>query len=246
MFTIGGFKFVQADSEDLRAAIYRLRYKVYVEEFGFERPEDHPGGIETDAYEPYSIHFAALNENQEIIGTLRLVLNSEKGFPIEHAVRRINFIGKRPHPDRIAEISRLAVSKDYRRRKEDGFYGVESYLVRSEGGVLPDDGPMPGEYEKRKRPVIVLGLYRLVYHASKRRGISHLFLITEKKLFYALKRYGLLFNQIGEPVSYHGLRIPYLGIVDEIEERLAKDKPKVLKLMLNGLEKRYHPKLATP
>lgn len=245
MLTIGGFKFVQAHSEDLKVAIYRLRYKVYAEEFGFERPEDHPGGVETDVYEPYSIHFAALNENQEVVGTLRLVLNSEKGFPLEHAVKRINFIGKKPVPDRIAEISRLAVSKDYRRRNEDGFYGVESYLVKSEGGVLPDNAPIPREYEKRKRPVIVLGLYRLIYHVSKRKGISHLFLITEKKLFYALKRYGLLFNQIGEPVNYHGLRIPYLGIVDEMEQNLAKYKPEVLKLMLMGLEKKYHPKLAT-
>ena len=154
-------------------------------------------------------------------------------------------IGRKPEPDKIGEISRLAASRDYRRRQEDGFYGVESYIVKSEGGMLPDDGQsIPEEYLKRKRPVIVLGLYRLLYHTSKRRGISHWYFITEKKLFCALKRYGSLFNlnQIGEPVEYHGVRIPCLGIIEEMEKLLAEKKPKSLKLMLRDLEKKYHPR----
>lgn len=240
---IDKFKFVMADSEELKGAIYRLRYKVYVEEFGFEKPEDHPGGYEIDEYEPYSLHFAALNENQEVVGTVRLVFSSEKGFPIEHAAKT-GFIVTTPPTDKTAEISRLAVSRDYRRRAEDGLYGVESYLLQSEGGVLPDRGPIPEEYQKRKRPVIVLGLFRSLYHASKRKGINHLYLITEKKLFHLLKRYGFLFKQIGDPVNYHGIRIPYLGIIDEMERTLVASKQQLLELMLMGLEEEYRPKLS--
>ena len=146
MFSIGKFNFVQVDSEKLKKAIYRLRYKVYVEEFGFEKAEDHPDGYETDVYDPHSIHFAALDENQEVIGTVRMILNSEKGFPIDHAAK-ISFIGEKPAPDKIAEVSRLAISKNFRRRLEDGFCGVQSYLTKSTEEILPENTPLAKEHQ---------------------------------------------------------------------------------------------------
>ena len=241
MLNYGKFKFVQADSEDLKQEIYRLRYRVYVEEFGFERPEDHPGGLETDEYEPHSIHLAALNDKNDVIGTIRLVLHSEMGFPIEHAVKT-TFIGEKPPPDRMGEISRLAIDHYYRRRKENGRYGVESYLTKSEGGILPDKGTVPEQYKKRKNPVIVMGLYQLIYHVSKRLGLTHWYMITEEKIFNSAKKFGFLFYQIGEPVEYHGLRLPYLGNINDLEQKLLRDDPFLFRMMLRGLEKDYHPK----
>jgi N-acyl amino acid synthase of PEP-CTERM/exosortase system len=235
------FKQVEPDELDLKKAIYRLRYQVYVEEFGFERPEDHPGGLETDEYEPYSIHMAAL-ENDQVIGTTRLVLHSDKGFPIEHAVQ-VHFPGKKPAPECIAEISRLAISPRYRRRAEDvSPYGVESYIPQRQGGVLPDSGAMPPQYEKRARPVIVLGLHRLLYQASKRLGLSHWYMIAEEKLWHTLNKFELPFRKAGEPVEYHGLRIPYVGIIAEVDERLKHYNPALLELFLTGLEEEYHPR----
>ena len=238
------FRFVQADSEELKKEIYRLRYQVYVQEYGFERAEDHPGGLETDEFEPYSIHLAALDEISEVIGTIRMVLHSEKGFPIEHAVET-HFIGERPPPERIAEISRLAVARKYRRRKEDGFAGVESYLTKSEGGVLSDTGEIDTQQENRKRPAIVLGLCRLMYQESKRLGLTHWYMITEKKVWYALKRYGFIFHQIGDPIEYHGIRVPYLAIIEEIENYISSTNPDFFKMMMLGLEEKYLPKVGT-
>jgi len=236
----GKFKFGLVQDKDVLEDTFRMRHEVYVEEFGFEKKEDHPSGLETDDYENDSIHFACLNENDSVVGTIRLVLDSDKGFPIEHAVKT-TFVGDRPDRSKIGEISRLTVSKDLRRRKEDGMYGIESYLKKKEGGVLPDDGSIPEEMQGRKNPIIVLGLYQVMYHESRRRGITHWYMITDKKLFYALKKYGFLFHQIGDPVEYHGERTPYLGIIEEIEKTLMKDNPDMLKIMLTGLEKKYHP-----
>lgn len=235
MFSMGKFNFVQADSEDLKKAIYKLRYKVYVEEFGFEKAEDHPDGYETDEYDSHSIHFAALDEKQKVIGTVRMILDSEKGFPIDHAAK-IKFIGERPAPDKITEISRLAISKNFRRRLEDGFCGVESYLTKSKGGILPENAPLSEEHKRRKRPVIILGLYRLVYQITKRRGITHWYMLTEKVLWYALKRFGWLFYQVGDPVNYHGKRIPYLGIVNDADTYLMRKKPDLYKFYSMGME----------
>lgn len=238
----GKFRFGLVENKDVLEDTFRMRYEVYVREFGFEKASDHPGGLETDDYENDSIHFACLNENDSVVGTIRLVLDSDKGLPIEHAVKT-SFVGEKPDRSKIAEISRLTVSKDLRRRKEDGMYGVEAYLKKKQGGVLPDDGSIPEEMQGRKNPIIVLGLYQVMYHESRRRGISHWYMITEKKLFYALKKYGFLFHRIGESVKYHGERIPYLGIIDEIEKNLIKNDPDMLNIMLAGLEKQYHPSL---
>ncbi len=236
----GNFRFGVVNNKDVLKDTFRMRHEVYVQEFRFENPEDHPGGLETDEYENESVHFACLNESDSVVGTIRLVMDSDKGFPIEHAVQT-TFIGEKPDRLKIGEISRLTVSKDLRRRKEDGMYGVESYLMKKEGGVLPDDGTIPDEMKGRKNPIIVLGLYQVMYHESRRRNITHWYMITEKKLFNALTKYGFLFHQIGEPVQYHGERIPYLGIIDEIEKKLLNDNPDMLKIMLTGLEKEYHP-----
>ncbi len=239
--TYGKFRFGIVNDENVLKDTFRMRFQVYAEEFGFEKKEDHPNGLETDQYENESIHCACLNDQDAVVGTIRLVFDSDKGFPMEHAVSNIAFIGEKPDRSRIAEISRLTVSKDLRRRKEDGMYGVESYLTVSEGGIMPDNGTIPEEFQARKNPIIVLGLYQVMYHESRRRGITHWYMITEKKLYNALKKYGFLFHQIGEPVWYHGERIPYLGIVEEVERHLIETSPDMLKIMLTGLEKEYHP-----
>ena len=236
----GRFRFGLVEDKEVLEDTFRVRHEVYVDEFGFEKKEDHPNGLETDEYEKDSVHFACINENDSVVGTIRLVMGSDKKFPIEHAVET-TFVGEKPDPSKIGEISRLAVSKDLRRRKEDGMYGVESYLTKKEGGVLPDDGHIPEEMQGRKNPIIVLGLYQVMYQESRRRGISHWYMITEKKLFYTLKKYGFLFHQIGESVEYHGERVPYLGIIEEIEKTLIKNNPDMLKIMLTGLEKEYYP-----
>ena len=49
MFTYGNFKFLEADSEDLKSKIFRLRYEVYALEFGFENPDEFPDNFEKDA-----------------------------------------------------------------------------------------------------------------------------------------------------------------------------------------------------
>ena len=245
MGNIGDFEFIEAESEELKKAIYRIRYNVYVDEYGFERIEDHPNGHETDEYDPYSIHYAALNATHDIIGTIRMVLHSDKGFPIEHAIRKLDFVGEKPEPNRIAEISRLAVIRNYRRRREDGLYGLTSYVAQSEEGILPYDDTASEGYHRRRRPIIVFGLYRAIYHASKKMGITHWYLITEKELHDSFEMFGFLFHQIGEPVSYHGVRIPYLGIISEMEEHLRANNPDMLQLMLDGLEEQYHPRPLT-
>ena len=239
----GQFRFGLVDDEKVLRDTFKMRYEVYVNEFGFENKDDHPDGFESDDYEDESLHFACLNENNAVVGTLRMVLNSDKGFPIEHAAK-FTRPEAMPDPKGITEISRLTVAKDLRRRKEDGQYGVESYIMKKQGGVLPDDGTIPDEMKGRKNPIILLGLCQVMYHESKRRGLTHWYMITEEKIFHTFKKYGFIFEQIGKPVWYHGWRIPYLGIVEEIEKYVMKNNPAMVDAMIGSLEPEFHPKFA--
>ncbi len=231
------FTFGEAKPEALDK-IYRLRYEVYALEFGFENPDDFPNKLEKDIYDPHSIHFVSMNEDDEVIGTVRMIMNSDKGFPIEHASEITNFPDK-PAPEKITEISRLAVAKILRRRPEDGIYGVESYLPQSQGGVADKEHHAN---EKRKRPAIILGLYRAVYHKCKELGITHMYMITEDKLFHALYKFGFVFSQIGEPVEYHGKRTPYATSWRTIEEYMYKYHKELLQFLMIDLDKKYHPR----
>lgn len=231
-------RFIEAVSDDLKQAIYRLRYRIYAEECGFERPEDHPHGLEMDEFDAHSIHFAALNDTDEVIGTVRMIMHSGKGFPIEKATRT-RFIGKKPPPQCIAEVSRLALLPAYRRRADHDPYNAEFYF---RGSSHPDEGITLIQCVKIKRSVVVLSLVGLVYEMSKRLGVTHLYMITEKKLWYMLNRHGFLFHQIGEPVEYHGLRIPYLGIIAEMEDHLLHTNPELMthSAFRVAMEARYH------
>lgn len=236
-------KFVEVDSESLKKEIYKLRYDVYVSEFGFENKENHPSGLERDVYDSHSVELAAIEqvsaETKKVIGTMRLILHSEHGFPIENAAP-IDFKGKKPPFDRIAEISRLAISKAYRRQQGDGLYGVKAYQKVAAGATIPGDDS-GGDVKVRIQPYLIWGLFKELYRVSKKLGITHWYMITEKKLWYALKRFDLIFRQIGEPVDYHGLRIPYMGVIEEIEKNLMKKQMGFYQDFLVGLDKKYWP-----
>ncbi|MCE5312362.1 MAG: GNAT family N-acetyltransferase [Nitrospiraceae bacterium] len=88
--------------------VYRLRYRVYCIERGYEDPEDHPYGIETDDYDLHSIHIIGYVKGTAV-GTARLILPNPAGFPVEKHCN-INLRDLCTDRNRTAEISRLAVS----------------------------------------------------------------------------------------------------------------------------------------
>jgi N-acyl amino acid synthase of PEP-CTERM/exosortase system len=198
--------------------VYRLRYKVYVEECGFEKQEDHPGGMEKDDFDEHSSHFVVRKKGEDqIIGTIRMINYSEKGFPIE-AHCRIESDLSAFDRKRFGEISRLAVSKDYRKRVTDTVY--------SDGKVLEDsdvDNMFSG-YRKMSND-IVLGLYKCIYQESLERGNQCILAVMAKGLYLLLKRVGILFEPIGPEQYYHGFRSPYLGKIDTMLQELARRNP---------------------
>ena len=66
------------NTRDEFKAYYALRYKIQREPWG------HPKGTEKDDYEPISEHFMAVNENNEVVGVVKLYEKSEGVGHISH------------------------------------------------------------------------------------------------------------------------------------------------------------------
>lgn len=226
--------------------IYRLRYKVYCNEWGFEKPENHPDGLITDIYDKNAVHFAARDDTNRLVGAIMLIVDSPEGFPVEKYCELDIDKDKIPR-NRTAEISRLSIHRDYRRREEDkyiygpdeerrsigsfnyhnNYTGGRTYFRRSEdryrhkGARRMNDLPS----ERRRRHEVLISLYKAVYQESKQRGLSHWYSIMTKGIVMLLGKFGLKFEEIGDPVDYHGIRTPYLVEIRKIEEEMTDRNP---------------------
>jgi len=240
------FKFKKVDSEELLKEIYRVRYEVYCQECGFLPASAYPDGLEIDEFDDHSIHFAAFADGN-VIGTSRLVMNSEHGYPLNDHCKEISVNESELSKAGLVEVSRLALRKSFRRRQEDGIYAVESYLKKSEGGILPENPDEKTEQDrKRQQPVVILGLYKAMYQETRRVGFTHWYAAMEKKLWYALKTFHFTFQEIGPQVDYYGPVTPYLGVIEQLEKEVIDNSPGLWSFLLDGLEEEHWPKFMRP
>jgi N-acyl amino acid synthase of PEP-CTERM/exosortase system len=202
--------------------VNRLRYQVYVNEWGFEKPEDHPEGLEQDEYDPHSIHFCAYpRHSDDLIGAARIILGSERPLPIERHFE-IKPLPPGVRREQTAEISRLAVSKEFRCRAiQRALFG------KQESSADPTYAGMesPRDFRRKFEHHLVRGLYLSLYRESKLRGVTHWFTVMAKGLYVILKRWGISFEQVGPARDYHGLRAPYMISIESIESALRQNDP---------------------
>ena len=212
--------------------INRLRFQVYVNEWGFERPEDHPGGVEQDEYDQHSIHFCACSKHSDdVVGAARIILGSECPLPIEQHFN-INQLPPGVQREQTAEISRLAISKKFRCR------AIERAIFGTEKGTSKHIHPTMGnrrDFRRKCEHQLVRGLYISLYRESKLRGLNHWFTVMAKGLYVILKRWGISFEQIGPARDYHGIRAPYLISIESIERSLQINDPSLFDEAQNGL-----------
>jgi N-acyl-L-homoserine lactone synthetase len=237
---------VITDERELKE-IYRLRYKIYCLEWGFEKPENYESGLLKDIYDDAAVNFAAKDHSNKIVGAIRLILYSENGFPIEKYCELSGNQNEIPR-EKIAEISRLAIHRDFRRRAEDKyiygpdeerrsigsfhFAGTYSNSRRFEDRHRHKNNSLrtgSTQTERRKRHEIIIDLYKAVYRESKRRQLSSWYAVMTKGIVNLLDKFGLKFNAIGDPVDYHGIRTPYFGEIDKIEQDMSSIAPELYK-----------------
>lgn len=128
---------------------YELRYQVYCLECGFLDASAYADGRESDPHDDDAMHFFAHNLRQELVGYVRLVpADVDARFPWQ-AYCRTNAGVVLPPPGLAAEVSRLMVRRDYRRRRGDLLSGLtacddEQPGVSAESGERRSRSPQLG------------------------------------------------------------------------------------------------------
>jgi len=206
-----------APADAYRRAL-QLRFQVYCLECNFLAPEDFPQGTESDEHDASAAHFYAFDAHDDLVGYVRLVHADAHGrFPIQ-AHCRLDPGQRLAHPSQAAEVSRLMVRRDYRRRRGDRLAGVTAAQNRA---------VLAGE-RRHQAPQILLSLYRQMYAYSRKNGIRFWYAAMDRALFRSLKRLSFCFQSLGPQSDYFGPVIPYMGDLPRIEQEVGVRYPGLL------------------
>lgn len=232
------FDVVLADTPELIDEALALRYRIYCIERGYEDPNRNPGRRERDEYDARSVHALIRHRAGGSAGVVRLVLadaaDLERSFPMEAHCAEQFFAGvpeliQKLRRSQIAEISRFAVMRDFRRRStEDRFiHGLSPDVSYTD----PTAGPATA---RRAMPQVTIGLFAAIVQLSVRENITHWFAVMEPTLLRLLERFGVRFTEIGPAVQYHGRRVPSLARAFDVVENIRKERPDVWEIITDS------------
>ncbi|MBK5936137.1 MULTISPECIES: PEP-CTERM/exosortase system-associated acyltransferase [Halorhodospira] len=196
-----------ADTENRRRAIARLRYQVYCEEFGFEAAERFPEREERDAYDARACHALLWHRpSGRVAGCVRVIPGEpdprRPNLPMEPsctaALHDTPLHPGRLPPERVCEVSRLAVHRHFRRRTGEPRTPL--------GDIDALQFPM---VQRRTFPLISASLFTAAAVLSGQLGRDHVFAIMEPRLAHFVARYGLHFRRISDDFEHRGRRAAY-------------------------------------
>ncbi len=212
------FDVLVADTDSLKEQVYGIRYEVYCEEFAYEPKEAFPDKLERDVFDEYSTHCLIVHRQSGVAaGCVRLVNGSpEHLLPIEahcaEAVDSAHLADLQVHRHESSELSRLAVRKAFRRR-----HGETKTPL---GGRL---GSEFARNETRVFPLIAVAAYMAACAVGELTGRKRGYAMMEPFLPRLLRRSGIAFTSIGEPMDYHGMRAPYMTDVARVLDGMTPD-----------------------
>lgn len=234
----GYFECIGVKGKIMLAETCRARYRVFCEERGFLDGAAYPDHQETDGFDAHSVHVLARHRGGEIAGTARLILQSELGFPCQAHCQFFEAFSylrdfRSPRLGNYSEVSRLAVSKQFRRRAGDSFYGGDPRSTATADASAPEQ--RADSVALPPGPEIFLCILKYLYQETKRRGISHWLIAVERSLHVTLRRMGWPFVAVGPEVDYYGPVRPYLAEVVAAERSLSQKNPRLFSFLREGL-----------
>lgn len=205
------FETVLADTPAARQIHHRIRFLVYCLEMGYEDVSIHPDGLERDEWDEHAAHFLVRRrDNHEWIAAMRLVLPGAYPLPIESVCQLDRTVCRDVPQGRIAEVSRLCIVEQYRRRSREREVPFE--LVDNDAGRRWQALPVDDEKrvtQRRHGPEIMLGLLLAAAEYSRECNLAHWFFLTSPALCRMIEQYGVPFEAAGAPCQHRGERHPY-------------------------------------
>lgn len=223
------FDVVPATTPELVAESQRLRYQVYCIETGFENAAEFPDGRERDKFDAERAVCSLLIHRPSgmVAGTVRVIL------PVSHAP------GDEPIPalatssdlsslDETAlprahtgEISRFAISKQFRKRREDSLIPA-LYEPSGEAGDL------------RVIPHITLGLMQAILRMSIENKVTHLAILVEPALDRLIRKLGIYFTPVGPLIEHHGRRRAHYRRIGDLLDQVHAQRPEIWEVLTDA------------
>ena len=198
------FEVVRASTPSVLDQAYRLRYQVYCVENSYENPDEHVDGREKDIYDDRSVQALLVHRRSgAVAGTVRVILpeSGSQSLQLPIAVVTDSHHGellRRLPQSHTAEMSRFAVSKEFRRRCTE-------------------------EEDRRMLRYITIGLIRGALEICRDHEIQYVCAVMERALIRLLARLGLIFEHVGDLIDYHGARQPCVARVSQLVERCKSE-----------------------
>ena len=217
------FSTVRADSPALVEVAHALRYQVYCLERKFENAEEHPHGLEIDAYDDHAIQGVLFHRpTQSAMGSVRMIHTRggiPDSLPIERLLRPSSLdLSDYVNLPQTIEISRFAISKAFRCRKSDA--SEASALTHTEVA--------------KETQLAFLGLSQFVLREAVKQNVLYWTAVMEPKFLRLLARMGICYTPIGPLVEHHGIRQPCYCYVPYMLEYARRVQPKCWEVLTDG------------
>ncbi len=211
---------------------YSIRYKVYVEELGWE--PFNSTRLETDHHDDYA-HTCLLKHKRtgDMAGCVRLVVpqtgKTDICLPYQmHRIEKIDSTNLRRHsPTEVGEISRLAVPGHFRRRANE--QGKPFILEHSKSSTFFN------EEERQNFPYIAIGLYLSAIAMVDLCDLKLVLVVMEPRLQRHLKRYGICFHQISDAFEFRGQRALFELPRRKLTQHMSSNVKELYELILMTL-----------
>ncbi len=215
------FDVVHTDTPELKEQSHRLRYQVFCcEKEGYENPDDHPDGMETDRYDERADSVLLVYKPQNIsIGTLRVIKpdpdDPYNSFPIQ-SLCDIADLENKQRIMSSCEFSRFCISKELRLFIwEDVQRNKDSLFTEKEDILSPEQ---KDKVLKQALSSASIGLVRGGMEIMNKNNTSNNYCLMEEHKAANLIKQGVAFKPIGSEIEHHGKRIPlYSNIIETCE-----------------------------
>lgn len=215
------FDIALATTPEQMAMVYRIRYRVYCEEFGYEDSDSFPDQLESDEFDGRSVHTLVTHKLTGMpAACVRVVgVTGKSVMPMEkYCLSSISpelFSSAAADRAKICEFSRLAVDGAFRRRAGEN--------ATRFGEITSLDCT---KRELRTFSLIAVATFLSAFAVSDLTGRTNAFAMMEPFLPRLLRRSGVVVDKVGEDIDYHGLRAPYFitaesavkGMTNELKE----------------------------
>ncbi len=228
------FELDLAKTEELKRESYKIRHEVFSNELNWTPMSEDK--LETDSFDAYSFSLLLKHKPSDLYaGTIRLVIppndkpNSQVPFEKYFSdVLLSNVIDHDALPrNSIAEISRLSVPDDFRRRLDENHKPFILNEFNTE---------MLWSHESRNLPVIAISLILSSIALANLNNVSHTFISMEPRFKKRLAVIGINLTQCSSEIHHNGaLAVFYLENMNSPAE-FNPEVQKLYQLILRRLQ----------